>query len=79
MLLVVVGIVLAVGVHPIDDPSLLMSPLAESSRSSVVLALRSSTRALPMAVLGLALGAGALVAATARRLSRHQLVDRPRR
>ena len=53
-----------------------MSPFAESSRSSVVLALRSSTRALPMAVLGLALGAGALVAATARRLSRHQLGDR---
>ena len=57
--------------HPIDDPSLLMSPFAESSRSSLVLALRSSTRALPMAVLGLALGAGALVAAIARRLSRH--------
>ena len=49
-LLVFVGIVLAVGVHPIDDPSPLMSPFAESSRSSLVLALRSSTRALPMAV-----------------------------
>ena len=68
VLLVIAGIVLAVGVHPIDDPSLLMSPFAESSRSSLVLALRSSTRALPMAVLGLALGTGALVAATARRL-----------
>ncbi|MGH9135210.1 MAG: alpha-(1-_3)-arabinofuranosyltransferase domain-containing protein, partial [Ilumatobacteraceae bacterium] len=72
VLLVIAGIVLAVGVHPIDDPSLLMSPFAESSRSSLVLALRSSTRALPMAVLGLALGAGAIVAATARRLPRHR-------
>ena len=72
VLLVIAGIVLAVGVHPIDDPSLLMSPFADSSRSSLVLALRSSTRALPMAVLGLALGTGALVAATARRLSRHR-------
>ncbi|HWM18888.1 MAG TPA: alpha-(1-_3)-arabinofuranosyltransferase family protein [Ilumatobacteraceae bacterium] len=71
VLLVIAGIVLAVGVHPIDDPSLLMSPFADSSRSSLVLALRSSTRALPMAVLGLALGTGALVAATARRLPRH--------
>jgi arabinofuranan 3-O-arabinosyltransferase len=70
VLLVIAGIVLAVGVHPIDDPSLLMAPFAESSRSSLVLALRSSTRALPMAVLGLALGTGALVAATARRLRR---------
>jgi arabinofuranan 3-O-arabinosyltransferase len=70
ILLVITGIVLAVGVHPIDNPSLLMSPFAESSRSSLVLALRSSTRAIPMAVLGLALGTGALVAATAHRLPR---------
>ena len=73
ILLVIAGIVLAVGVHPIDDPSLLMSPFAESSRSSLVLALRSSTRALPMAVLGLALGTGALVAAAARLLPRRDL------
>ncbi len=72
VLLVIAGIVLAVGVHPIDDPSLLMSPFAESSRSSFILALRSSTRALPMAVLGLALGTGALVTATARLLPRHR-------
>ncbi|HTH04930.1 MAG TPA: alpha-(1-_3)-arabinofuranosyltransferase family protein, partial [Ilumatobacteraceae bacterium] len=65
-LLVLVGIVLAVGVHPIDDPSPLMSPLAENSRSSLSLAIRSSTRALPMSNLGLALGIGALVTAIAR-------------
>ena len=64
-MLVLVGIVLAVGVHPIDDASPLMSPLAENSRSSLALAIRSSTRALPLANFGLALGAGALVAALA--------------
>lgn len=64
-LLVLAGIVLAVGVHPIDDASPLMSPLAENSRSSLALAIRSSTRALPMSNFGLALGAGALVAALA--------------
>jgi arabinofuranan 3-O-arabinosyltransferase len=59
-MLVFVGIVLAVGVHPIADPSPLMSQLATSSRSTLSLAIRSSTRALPLSSLGLALGAGAL-------------------
>jgi arabinofuranan 3-O-arabinosyltransferase len=59
-LLVGVGIVLAVGVHPIDDPSPLMGPLRDSALG---LALRSSTRALPLSTFGLALGAGALVTA----------------
>ncbi|MBI4936268.1 MAG: DUF3367 domain-containing protein [Actinobacteria bacterium] len=62
-LLVFVGIVLAVGVHPIDNASPLMSPLAENSRSALALAIRSSTRALPMSILGFALGVGALVTA----------------
>ena len=62
-LLVFVGIVLAVGVHPIDNSSPLMQPLAEHSRSSLSLALRSSTRALPLSNFGLALGIGALVTA----------------
>ena len=57
-LLVVTGIVLGVGVHPIDDPSPLMGPLAHSALG---LALRSSTRALPLSTFGLALGAAALV------------------
>ncbi len=64
-LLVLAGIILAVGVHPIDDASPLMSPLAENSRSSLALAIRSSTRALPMSNFGLALGAGAVVAGLA--------------
>ena len=62
-LLVFVGIVLAVGVHPIDNSSPLMQPLAQHSRSSLSLALRSSTRALPLSNFGLALGIGALVTA----------------
>lgn len=62
-LLVFVGVVLAVGVHPIDDPSPLMSGFAHNSRSSIALALRSSTRALPLSTFGIALGAGALVTA----------------
>ncbi|MFZ4719927.1 MAG: alpha-(1-_3)-arabinofuranosyltransferase domain-containing protein, partial [Ilumatobacteraceae bacterium] len=64
-LLVFAGIVLAVGVHPIDNASPLMRPLAEHSRSALSLALRSSTRALPMSNFGLALGIGALVTALA--------------
>ena len=59
-LLVAAGIVLAVGVHPIDHPSPLMKPLAASGLG---LALRSSTRAIPLSSFGLALGAGAVVAA----------------
>lgn len=59
-LLVFTGIVLAVGVHPIADPSPVMRPLHESALG---LALRSSTRAVPLSSFGLALGAGALVAA----------------
>ncbi len=62
-MLVFVGIVLAVGVHPIADPSPLMSRLATSSRSTLSLAIRSSTRALPLSNFGLALGAGALATA----------------
>ena len=66
-LLVFVGVVLAVGVHPISNSSPLMAPLAQNSRSALALAIRSSTRALPLSTFGLALGAGALVAAISRR------------
>lgn len=65
---VLAGVVLAVGAHPFDDPSPLASLLAERSRNTLVLALRSSTRAAPLVVLGLALGTGVLAAAVARRL-----------
>jgi arabinofuranan 3-O-arabinosyltransferase len=72
-MLVFVGIVLAVGVHPIADPSPLMSPLATSSRSTLSLAIRSSTRALPLSNLGLALGAGALATAASALVARRRL------
>ncbi|HEX2783034.1 MAG TPA: alpha-(1-_3)-arabinofuranosyltransferase family protein, partial [Ilumatobacteraceae bacterium] len=71
-MLVFVGIILAVGVHPIANPSPLMSRLATSSRSTISLAIRSSTRALPLSNLGLALGAGALATAASGLARRHR-------
>ncbi len=65
-LLVGTGVVLGVGLHPFDDPSPLMRILTGGGESGLALALRSSTRAVPMSVLGLALGAGALVTAARR-------------
>ena len=59
----VAGIVLAVGVHPIDDPSPLMAPLEESALG---LALRSSTRALPLSAFAVAIGAATLVTLATR-------------
>ncbi len=60
-LLVGAGIVLGVGVHPIDDPSPLMSLLVGDGEGGLALALRSSTRAVPVLLLGLALGAAQVV------------------
>lgn len=69
-LLIGSGLVLAVGVHPIDDPSPLVSILvgdgAGGQDGGLALALRSSTRAVPVLVLGLALSAASLVAAYGR-------------
>ncbi|MFM7756538.1 MAG: alpha-(1-_3)-arabinofuranosyltransferase family protein, partial [Actinomycetota bacterium] len=55
------GVVLAVGPHPFDDPSPLWRLAVEHPRSAVSLALRSSTRAVPLVVLALALGIGTLL------------------
>jgi arabinofuranan 3-O-arabinosyltransferase len=71
-MLVFVGIVLAVGVHPIADPSPLMSRFATESRSSLSLAIRSSTRALPLSNFGLALGAGAFATAASALIVRRR-------
>ena len=59
--LVLVGAVLAVGVYPLLSASRLMSPIANHQGSSAALALRSSTRAYPVLLLGIAFGVGALV------------------
>ena len=63
-LLILVGVVLAVGMHPYPDPSIVGRQLKTfMSSSSVGLALRSSDRATPLAVLGFAMLVG--VGATA--------------
>ena len=61
VILTVVGVVVAVGANPFDDPSILgglFKSFAESS--SFGLALRSTSRAVPLVALGLAvlLGVG---------------------
>ena len=55
------GLVLAVGVHPFGDPSPIARLFRGDGQAGLSLALRSSTRALPLLVLGLALGTAALV------------------
>src|SRR3954449_3757369 len=67
VLLTVVGVVVAVGANPYDDPSLLggtFKSFAESS--SFGLALRSTSRAVPLVALGLAVLLGVAVNALAR-------------
>lgn len=69
MTMVLTGVILAVGPHPFDDPSPLWRLAVEHPRSAVSLALRSSTRAVPLVVLALALGVGTLLE---RRRLRHR-------
>lgn len=63
----VVGVVLAVGAHPFDDPSPLWRLAVDNPRSALSLALRSSTRAVPLVVLALAIGVGVTTRHVARR------------
>ncbi len=65
--LVVTGIVLAVGVHPFADPAPALSVVRDTG---IGLALRSSTRALPLLSLGLGLSAASLVVAVRGRWRR---------
>jgi arabinofuranan 3-O-arabinosyltransferase len=71
-MLIGVGTILAVGVHPIDDPSPVMSLLVGDGEGGLALALRSSTRAVPVLLLGSAMGAALLVDAL-----RHQRLHIP--
>lgn len=57
-LLVVVGTIVAVGAFPADDPSLGGTLFREAADTTAGLALRSSTRAVPIVVLGLAVFVG---------------------
>lgn len=57
---ILVGVVLAVGVHPLDDSAPLFSSLANDPTSTISLALRSSTRAIPVLLLGIAFGIAVL-------------------
>ncbi|MGH9214828.1 MAG: alpha-(1-_3)-arabinofuranosyltransferase domain-containing protein [Acidimicrobiales bacterium] len=66
--LVLVGLVLAVGAYPWESPSPLGRVFkAAAEASDAGLALRSSSRAVPLIVLGLALPLGAAVTALAGR------------
>jgi len=54
--LVLWGVVLSVGVYPLGDSSPIFAPLANNPTSTLPLAFRSSTRAIPVLLLGLAIG-----------------------
>ncbi len=64
-LLIATGLLLAVGVHPISERSPLMGLLAGDDDAGLALALRSSTRALPVMMLGVALAIAMAVQAGA--------------
>lgn len=65
--MLLVGAVLAIGAYPFDDPSLLWRAAADNPTSALSLALRSSTRAVPLVILALAIGAGLSIERFARR------------
>ena len=73
--LIVIGVVVSVGAYPVADQSPLGSLFIHFARSSGVgLALRSTTRAAPLVLLGLACILGASVDALRARLPRTALV-----
>jgi len=66
------GVVLAVGAYPFGDSSPLWSFFADRPKSGVSLALRSSSRAVPLVALALAIGVGHTTANLHRRITRQQ-------
>ena len=71
LVLIIVGMILAVGSHPYGDPSILGGVIKSfMTKTTAGLALRSSDRATPIVLLGLAvlLGAGVTALAHRRRL-----------
>jgi len=66
--LIIVGTVIAVGAHPYEEPSALGGLFkAFATTSTAGLALRSTARAVPLVMLGMAMLVAAAVAALARR------------
>jgi arabinofuranan 3-O-arabinosyltransferase len=62
VLLVLVGVVIAVGAHPYDDPTPLGAVFKSfANSSSAGLALRSTARAIPLVALGLAMLLGSAI------------------
>ncbi len=74
LLLLTVGLFLAVGAHPWDDPSPAGSVVKAFLQSDVGLSMRSLPRAAPLVVLSLSVFVGALVSAATRN---HQRWARP--
>lgn len=68
------GLVLAVGVHPFDDAAPIASLVRGDGQDGLSLALRSSTRALPLLAIGTGLGIAAIVDAAGRRVAWRRLV-----
>ena len=54
LVLIVVGLVAGLGTYPYDDPTPFGSIIKETTKTAAGLALRNSSRALPLLVLGLA-------------------------
>lgn len=72
--MLLVGAVLAIGPYPFDDPSLLWKPATDNPTSALSLALRSSTRAVPLVILALVIGAGLSLEHLARSRRRTHVV-----
>jgi arabinofuranan 3-O-arabinosyltransferase len=73
VLLALVGVALAVGVHPYDEPSPFGAALKAFLHSDVGMAMRSMPRAVPLVVLALAVMLGAGVQRLGQRLPRAAL------
>ena len=74
MTMLVGGMVLAVGAYPFGDSSPLWSFFADRPKSGISLALRSSSRAVPLVALALAIGVGHSAAFLHRRITSSRLV-----
>jgi arabinofuranan 3-O-arabinosyltransferase len=71
--IVVVGAFTAIASHPWSNPSLLGALFKAFTRTDAGLALRSTPRAVPLVVLGLAMFLGAGVSALGRQMPRYTL------